>query len=95
MSGAVCLHFLVANKKWKKAYLSNRVYLKDICVNLNDCCRWLLLSMTSGSENIDVLVKEYLIFRGFIQAAKHFDVELRGDKDKGFRVSKVFWMGKT
>lgn len=42
--------------------------------------------MTSGSENIDVLVKEYLIFRGFIQSAKQLDAELKGDRDKGFRV---------
>ncbi|XP_067936694.1 WD repeat-containing protein 91-like [Watersipora subatra] len=43
------------------------------------------INMTSGSENIDVLVKEYLIFRGFIQSAKQLDAELKGDRDKGFR----------
>lgn len=42
--------------------------------------------MTSGSENLDVLIKEYLIFKGYIQSAKLFDAELKGGRDKGFRV---------
>ena len=43
--------------------------------------------MTSGTANLDLFVKEYLIFRGFIQSAKQFDTELKVDRDKGFRVS--------
>ena len=47
----------------------------------------LFFSMTSGTANLDLFVKEYLIFRGFIQSAKQFDTELKVDRDKGFRVS--------
>lgn len=37
----------------------------------------------------DELVREYLLFRGFGNALKAFDAELKLDKDKGFRVDKI------
>ncbi|KAF6019326.1 WDR91 [Bugula neritina] len=51
--------------------------------------RYYFINMTSGSGNLDALVKEYLVFRGFIQSAKHFDTELKADKDKGFRADLI------
>lgn len=38
----------------------------------------------------DDLVRDYLLFRGFVNALKAFDTEIKTDKDKGFRVSNVF-----
>lgn len=40
-------------------------------------------------QMIDELVREYLLFRGFIGTVKSFDVDLKNDKDKGFRVDKI------
>lgn len=42
--------------------------------------------MTSGTANLDALVKEYLIFRGFLPSARQFDAEIKGDRDRGFKV---------
>ena len=38
-------------------------------------------------QQMDELVKEYLIFRGFTGTVRSFDVDLKSDKDKAFRVS--------
>lgn len=38
---------------------------------------------------VDELVKEYLLFRGFASTVKNFDVDLKIDKEKGFRVDKI------
>lgn len=34
----------------------------------------------------DELVRDYLLFRGFLSALKVFDSEVKADKDRGFRV---------
>lgn len=39
---------------------------------------------------IDELIREYLLFRGFAGTLKTFDIELKQDKEKGFRVSIYF-----
>ena len=33
---------------------------------------------------LDEAIKEYLLYRGFTQSLKFFEVERRDDKDKGF-----------
>ncbi|XP_072942748.1 WD repeat-containing protein 91 [Epargyreus clarus] len=38
---------------------------------------------------VDDLVREYLLFRGFTSTVKAFDMDLKADKDKGFRVDKI------
>lgn len=38
-------------------------------------------------QHIDELIREYLLFRGFTNALKWFDLDVKLDKDKGFRVS--------
>ena len=38
-------------------------------------------------QQMDELVKEYLLFRGFTGTLKALDVDLKSDKDKAFRVS--------
>nr|CAI5825492.1 unnamed protein product [Callosobruchus analis]CAI5838945.1 unnamed protein product [Callosobruchus analis] len=38
---------------------------------------------------VDELVREYLLFRGFGSSLKAFDVELKSDKEKSFRVDKI------
>ena len=43
----------------------------------------------SHIQFVDELVREYLLFRGFVGSLKSFDQELKQDKDKGFRVSFI------
>uniref|UniRef100_T1IIU8 WD repeat-containing protein 91 n=1 Tax=Strigamia maritima TaxID=126957 RepID=T1IIU8_STRMM len=38
---------------------------------------------------VDELVREYLLFRGFVATLKAFDNDLKNDKDKGFRADKI------
>eukprot|EP00088_Acartia_fossae_P064642 TRINITY_DN7959_c2_g1_i2.p1 TRINITY_DN7959_c2_g1~~TRINITY_DN7959_c2_g1_i2.p1 ORF type:complete len:710 (-),score=131.14 TRINITY_DN7959_c2_g1_i2:81-2210(-) len=38
---------------------------------------------------VDELVKEYLTFRGFTTTLKYFEVDLKNEKEKGFRVDRV------
>ncbi|KAE8613327.1 hypothetical protein XENTR_v10007671 [Xenopus tropicalis] len=45
--------------------------------------------MTSAVELTDDLVKEYLTFRGFTNTLKYFEVDIKADKDKGFRVDRI------
>lgn len=40
-------------------------------------------------QYVDALIREYMLFRGFSNSLKSFDTELKGDKDKGFRVDKI------
>ncbi|RXM94434.1 WD repeat-containing protein 91 [Acipenser ruthenus] len=46
-------------------------------------------TMGSTVERTDELVREYLIFRGFTSSLRHLDVEIKADKEKGFRVDKI------
>ncbi|XP_047426070.1 WD repeat-containing protein 91 isoform X2 [Mugil cephalus] len=41
--------------------------------------------MGSAVERTDEHVREYLIFRGFNSTLKHFDSDIKADKEKGFR----------
>ena len=45
------------------------------------------MSWTSTSENIDSLLRDYLLQKGFNNTLKVFDSELKNDKEKGFKVS--------
>ncbi|XP_066446453.1 WD repeat-containing protein 91 isoform X2 [Eleutherodactylus coqui] len=45
--------------------------------------------MTSAVERTDDLVKEYLTFRGFTNTLKHFEADIKVDKEKGFRVDRI------
>lgn len=38
---------------------------------------------------MDELIKEYLLFRGFGGTLKAFDIDLKNDKEKSFRVDKI------
>ena len=38
---------------------------------------------------LDELVREHLIFRGFVSTLKTFDAEIRSEKEKGFRSDKI------
>ncbi|KAF9945474.1 WD repeat-containing protein 91 [Mortierella alpina] len=40
-------------------------------------------------QHIDELVKEYLLFRGFTNTYKAFEVDTKTDKDKGFQAEKI------
>ncbi|KAJ0057674.1 hypothetical protein NL108_011605, partial [Boleophthalmus pectinirostris] len=46
-------------------------------------------AMASAVERTDELVREYLIYRGFTNALKHLDSDLKVDRDKGFRVDRI------
>ncbi|XP_036444513.1 WD repeat-containing protein 91 [Colossoma macropomum] len=45
--------------------------------------------MAAAVERTDDIVREYLIYRGFTSTLKHLDVEIKADKEKGFRVDKI------
>ncbi|XP_060695514.1 WD repeat-containing protein 91 isoform X1 [Hemiscyllium ocellatum] len=45
--------------------------------------------MASAVERMDELVREYLLYREFTSTLKTFDIEIKTDKDKGFRVDKI------
>ncbi|KAG8536588.1 hypothetical protein GDO81_026053, partial [Engystomops pustulosus] len=47
------------------------------------------LGMTSAVERTDDLVREYLTFRGFTITLKHFEADIKADKEKGFRVDRI------
>ena len=40
----------------------------------------------SSIQQMDELVKEYLLYRGFTAAIRALDADLKQDKDKAFRV---------
>ncbi|CAG8494074.1 9329_t:CDS:2 [Diversispora eburnea] len=40
-------------------------------------------------QQIDELVKEYLLFRGFSNTFRSFEQECRNDRDKGFQAEKI------
>lgn len=40
-------------------------------------------------QYMEELIREYLVFRGFATTLKHFDNELKSDKEKSFRVDKI------
>jgi len=40
-------------------------------------------------QHIDELIREYFLFRGFTNALKWFDFDVKLEKDKGFRVSDI------
>ncbi|KAM8973843.1 WD repeat-containing protein 91 [Pelodytes ibericus] len=45
--------------------------------------------MTSAVERTDDLVREYLTFRGFTNTLKHFETDVKLDREKGFRVDRI------
>ena len=46
--------------------------------------------MASAAGVLDEAVKEYLLYRGFTNTLKAFELEKKDDKDKGYKVSFVF-----
>ncbi|KAK7895764.1 hypothetical protein WMY93_021089 [Mugilogobius chulae] len=62
--------------------MSRRVLL------VSDALAW-VCAMASAVERTDELVREYLIYRGFTNALKQLDSDLKADKDKGFRVDRI------
>lgn len=40
-------------------------------------------------QNIEVLVREFLAYRGFLTSLKSFECEIKSDKNKSFRVDKI------
>jgi len=45
--------------------------------------------MMTQYQFLDELVREYLLFRGFVTTLKSFDTDLKNEKEKGFRVEKI------
>ncbi|XP_048584812.1 WD repeat-containing protein 91 isoform X2 [Nematostella vectensis] len=45
--------------------------------------------MAGAAAALEDLIKEYLVFRGFTATVKAFESELKADRDKSFRVSKI------
>ncbi|KAL5021151.1 hypothetical protein ScPMuIL_000306 [Solemya velum] len=45
--------------------------------------------MAAATGRVDELVKDYLLFRGFTATLRTLDVEIKNDKDKGFRVDRI------
>ncbi len=43
--------------------------------------------MTTAVGALDEAIKEYLVFRGFTNTLKQFELERKEDKDKGLKVS--------
>ena len=43
--------------------------------------------MAGAAGALDEAIKEYLLYRGFTQTLKYFELERKDEKDKGFRVS--------
>lgn len=43
--------------------------------------------MAAAVGALDEMIKEYLVFRGFTNTLKYFDMDRKDDKDKGFKVS--------
>lgn len=41
----------------------------------------------SCTQQMDELIKEYLLFRGFTSTVRALDAEVKSEKDKAFRVS--------
>lgn len=54
---------------------------------------WILFHLTSTNmahmQNSEVLIKEYLAYRGFTSCLKSFESECRSDKNKSFRTDKI------
>ncbi len=46
--------------------------------------------MAAAVGAVDELIREYFLYKGFVQALKSFDQEKREDKDKGLRVGREF-----
>ncbi len=44
--------------------------------------------MSGAASLLDSLIREYLVFRGFMGTLKQFDAELKLDRDKGFKVKR-------
>lgn len=42
--------------------------------------------MASAAGALDEVVREYLVYRGFTNTLRQFELEKKDDKDKGFRV---------
>lgn len=40
-------------------------------------------------QNIEVLVREFLAYRGFLTSLKSFENECKNDKNKSFRVDRI------
>ena len=43
--------------------------------------------MAAALAGVEELIREYLLYKGFVQSLKVFDQERREDRDKGLRVS--------
>ncbi len=45
--------------------------------------------MAGAVGAMDEAIREYLLFRGFLQTLKVFEQEKKDDREKGFRVSRA------
>ena len=46
-------------------------------------------------QALDDLIREYLLFRGFASSLKAFDVEIKAEKEKGFRADRYVYVKCT
>lgn len=47
------------------------------------------IKMATAVGRVDEFVKDYLIYRGLSSTLKSLEIELRNEKEKGFRVSEL------
>ena len=87
--GTFCLHFVAI-----RIFSSNHHMIKQKQNNLTDffLCENEIVSLKSlkmsSTQFLDDLVREYLLYRGFVTSLKAFDAEIKAEKEKGLRSDK-------
>ena len=44
--------------------------------------------MAPPMQTLDDMIREYLIFRGFVTTFKSFEADLKAEKEKGYKADK-------
>ena len=52
------------------------------------CVQIEIVCIMSPIQFLDDLIREYLLFRGFVNTLKLFDADVKAEKDKGLRSDK-------
>ena len=73
---------LTAIANWAKILVN-----KDVNFTLlNAYLETTFATMAAAMGAVDEAIKEYLLYRGFVQTLKSFELEKKDEKDKGMRV---------
>ena len=91
-------HFDFQTDRQKKSLNKRSNILKEIKKNLvpatsNMCYQFagvkqIAIKTMSPIQFLDDLIREYLLFRGFVNTLKLFDGDVKAEKDKGLRSDK-------